>query len=112
MTEEKIYHDKSYRWGCYVPRDECLLIFLIVIVLEFVSLLFTKVWAWLNAPCLCLLSLSSSQGKSPPPVARLWERFWDQEDISAVQSLLEDTLIPCSRLNIVLVCHVKTIVVY
>ncbi len=42
---------------------------------------------------------------------RLWEHAWDQEDIGAVQSLLGDTLLPCSRLNFVLVCHAETIVV-
>ncbi len=54
---------------------------------------------------------SPSQGKSPPHLARLWERAWDQEDIGAVQSFLEDTLLPCSRLNLVLF-HVATIVVF
>ncbi len=56
---------------CYVHRDEYLLVFLILLFLN-VSLLFAKLWVWLNAPCLFLLSLSSPpQGKSPPPVARL-----------------------------------------
>ncbi len=59
-----------------------------IIVLECVSS-FTKVWAWLNAPCLFLRSLSSPpHGKSPPPVAHLGEHAWDQEDKGNVQSLL------------------------
>ncbi len=109
---------KSYRWGCDVHRDEYLLLFLILFFLNwFYCCLQTCGRGWMLRVCFCSLSLSlslsSSQGKSsPPPVACLWERAWDQEDIGAVQSLLGVTLLPCSRLNFVLVCHAETIVVY